>query len=88
MNTPGGVNRFDIREERMDAGANPATSTTWRRVVFSFELDEDDNCPVCGTDYAECPCPGPTQDDLFEYEEFDGVMYARMKEDSPSSKPK
>lgn len=50
----------------------------WQRVVFSAECDEDGNCPVCGDiDFAECGCPGPTQEDEFEYEEIDGVLMAR-----------
>lgn len=53
-------------------------SDNWQIVVFSAECDEDGNCPVCGTDYAQCPCPGPTQDDM-EYEEHDGVLFARRK---------
>lgn len=51
----------------------------WVRVVFSSECDEDGNCPNCEIDYAECRCYGPTQDDL-EYEERDGVLYARRIE--------
>lgn len=55
----------------------------WVRVVYAAECaatDDDDEvlvCPHCGVDYAECPCPGPHQDDEFEYEERDGVLYAR-----------
>jgi hypothetical protein len=49
----------------------------WKLVVFAGDLDEDGNCPVCQIDYADCGCPGPTQDDLFEYEEVGGVMWAR-----------
>lgn len=50
----------------------------WQEVVFSSDCDEDGDCPVCGIDYSECPCPGPTQDG-YEYEEDqdDGVLYAR-----------
>lgn len=51
----------------------------WREVVFASDCDEDGNCPVCGTDYADCDCPGPTQDEEFDYEEFDGVLMARPK---------
>lgn len=50
----------------------------WVRVVFSGDCDEDGNCPVCGEDYGDCPCPGPTQDEM-EYEERDGVLYARRR---------
>jgi hypothetical protein len=38
----------------------------WRTVVFAADCDEDGNCPTCGVDFADCPCPGPTQDG-FEY---------------------
>lgn len=49
----------------------------WRIVVFAAETRPNGNCPVCvDQDYADCPCPGPTMDD-HEYEEFDGVLYAR-----------
>lgn len=34
----------------------------WVKVVHAFECDEYGNCPRCGTDYSECPCPGPTMD--------------------------
>jgi hypothetical protein len=51
----------------------------WMPVVFAADCDEDGNCPVCRIDYGECACPGPTQDDLYEYREVDGVMWARPK---------
>lgn len=34
-------------------------------------------CPVCDDHYADCDCPGPMQDDLYDYTEVDGVLYAR-----------
>lgn len=41
-------------------------------------------CPVCIEDpgvedahYGMCACPGPTQDDEYEYREADGVLEAR-----------
>jgi hypothetical protein len=49
----------------------------WKRVVFAADCDEDGNCPVCGTDYGECGCPGPTMDDTWEYREHNGVLQAR-----------
>lgn len=56
----------------------------WKKVSFSADClggDDDepgDECSVCGLDYCEeCECPGPTQEDEFEYEEFDGILYAR-----------
>ncbi|MGY2987696.1 hypothetical protein [Bradyrhizobium sp. USDA 4508] len=53
----------------------------WRRVVFSAECDELGNCPVCGVDYARCDCPGPTQEEEFEYREMNGVLWARARPD-------
>lgn len=56
----------------------------WKRVVFSAECDEFGNCPVCkDIDFADCDCPGPTQDDEFEYEERDGILMARRLKDGP-----
>jgi len=49
----------------------------WLRVIHSCECDEDGNCPVCGIDYAECSCPGPTQEDEFEYDERADGLWAR-----------
>lgn len=49
----------------------------WIRVIFASECDEDGNCPVCEIDYADCPCPGPCQEEEFEYlETEDGVLWA------------
>jgi hypothetical protein len=42
-----------------------------------FPDEEELTCPECGGEYGECPCPGPTQDDIYEYAEFGGIMYAR-----------
>lgn len=49
----------------------------WQRVVFAAECDEDGNCPICKTiDFADCPCPGPTQDG-YEYRETAHGLFAR-----------
>ena len=56
----------------------------WVPVVFAADCDEEGNCPVCGIDYAECGCPGPTQDG-YEYEEIGGAMYARRVAQSDST---
>lgn len=53
----------------------------WRQVVFAEQCDL---CPCCGEawcaqcedHYAECSCPGPTQDNM-EYRTIDGVLHAR-----------
>jgi hypothetical protein len=35
-------------------------------------------CPVCDDHYADCACPGPHQDDEYEYRETDdGQLEAR-----------
>lgn len=48
-------------------------------MVFSADCDDDGNCPVCGIDYGDCGCPGPTMDEM-EYREVNGVLYARERE--------
>ena len=50
---------------------------SWLKVVFASDCDEDGNCPDCGIDFAECPCPGPSQEEEFEYREVDGILQAR-----------
>lgn len=57
--------------------------TSWQRVVFSADCDEDGNCPLCGIDYAECGCPGPTMDG-YEYRWINNVLHARSIEDDGS----
>jgi hypothetical protein len=44
---------------------------TWLTVIFANECDDEGNCPVCFTDYTDCPCPGPTMDDDWEYRVVD-----------------
>ena len=56
----------------------------WKKVVFSADCDDDGNCPQCGIDYADCDCPGPTQDDIYEYKEVRGIMYAKRKPECES----
>lgn len=53
----------------------------WRRVVFAAECDAEGNCPHCNFDYADCPCPGPTQDEM-EYRVIRGVLHAREARDA------
>jgi hypothetical protein len=54
---------------------------TWRRVISAADCIDcpacsEPVCPECDAHYADCDCPGPTQDGI-EYEERDGVLYAR-----------
>jgi hypothetical protein len=53
------------------------------RVVFAAECDEcpdcgEPVCPVCVEHYADCECPGPTQDDMYEYREGPEGLEARL----------
>jgi len=48
--------------------------------VFSGDCDEDGICPECGEDFGDCPCPGPTMEEEYDYCEFDGILYAKPKE--------
>ena len=54
----------------------------WKQVSFAADClggdgqELGDICSLCGDDYAECGCPGPTQD-KHEYKEVGGVLYAR-----------
>ena len=54
----------------------------WKKVVFADECPPCDCCgepvcEICETHYAECECPGPTQDGV-DYEIFNGVLYGRF----------
>jgi len=66
------------------AERNPA----WRRVVFAADCPpcpdcDEPFCEVCETHYADCECPGPTQDDEYEYKIFAGVLCARPHPEAP-----
>jgi hypothetical protein len=52
----------------------PDNPNPWLRVVFSAECSRDGTCPVCGADFGECP--GPTQEDEFEYRVVDAGQLA------------
>ena len=54
----------------------------WKTVVMACECPAcemcgDPVCLICEMHYAECDCPGPHQDDLYEYKEEDGVLFAK-----------
>jgi len=59
----------------------------WIKVVFASDCiyeDWDDDkecptCPQCGNDYSDCPCPGPTMEDEYDYKEVNGILYAKKK---------
>lgn len=67
----------------------------WQQVVslHDCEFEEWDTdqemaiCPICKTDYGECPCPGPTQEDEYEYRETStGLQARKLKSDEHPSK--
>ena len=44
----------------------------WRPVITAGDCEPCDccgelACPVCADHYADCDCPGPSQDDEFDY---------------------
>jgi len=58
----------------------------WRRVSFAADCiggtddEPGEQCSICGLTYADdCKCPGPTEEEKYDYREFRGVMYARRK---------
>lgn len=58
----------------------------WQRVLYAHDCEPCDMCeePVCAKcemHYADCDCPGPHQEDVFEYRDFGGVEYARRLDD-------
>jgi len=49
-------------------------------VVFAAECADDGLCPVCqDVEFADCPCPGPTMHELYEYLETEDGLRARLK---------
>lgn len=57
----------------------------FRPVRFASDCDDDGNCPDCGIDYAECECPGPTEDGVV-YAEVDGELFGCRVADSVESR--
>lgn len=50
----------------------------WRIVVFAAECDQDGNCPIClDIDFSDCDCPGPTQDEEYDYVICGNTLLAR-----------
>lgn len=50
----------------------------FRPVQFASDCDDDGKCPVCGIDYAECDCPGPTEDGVVYAETESGLFGLRL----------
>ena len=58
-----------------------------RKVKFAADYPDCEMCGEafcedCNTHYWECSCPGPHQDDEYDYLMEDGVLYAVEKEDA------
>ena len=56
-----------------------------RRVTFAGDCPPCPHCGEpwcerCGQHYAECACPGPTQEDEWDYIELCGVLYGVRRE--------
>ena len=54
----------------------------WKPVVFAYDCFpcdccEEAVCPHCEVHYADCPCPGPMQEDEYEYKTIGSREYAR-----------
>ena len=62
----------------------------WRRVMDAADMLEceccnEPYCPECETHYHECDCPGPSQDDEYDYREVSGILQARPKDVADSN---
>lgn len=64
------------QQSRRPANAGEAQGGRTLGDAHACECDDDGNCPVCGTDFAECGCPGPTQDG-YEYRDGPDGLLAR-----------
>lgn len=63
----------------------PYMTSDWVPVVFAHQLPPcelcgEPWCPQCENHYSGCECPGPTQDDEYEYCIVSNVLIARRKE--------
>lgn len=61
----------------------------WKRVVMAWDCEPCDMCgepvcPVCKVHYHECECPGPDQDDIYEYRMKDEILYAKKLDTADS----
>lgn len=68
-------NRPHSANQSSNGRENADRTDVWKRVVHFADCDEDGNCPVCGIDFADCGCPGPTQDG-YQYEDREDGLWA------------
>jgi deoxycytidylate deaminase len=57
----------------------------WCPVVGITDLTTEGHCPNCRIEYADCPCPGPTDEDTYEYRWLGTSLLARKKQALPSA---
>ena len=67
-------------------------TSQWQKVVFAGELEdceacEEKWCGQCNEHYFECGCPGPSQEDEYDYEEREDGLYAKPKEANALTRP-
>ena len=58
----------------------------WRPVIYAHDCElcdmcEEPYCSTCEAHYADCECPGPHQEDEYEYKTINGMEYARRLKD-------
>jgi DNA (cytosine-5)-methyltransferase 1 len=84
-------NGYESRRVSEESGGPTGAGGVWRRVSFagncegSSEDELGDICSVCGGEYVECECPGPTQEG-YEYREIGGELYGRRFDLWPADK--
>lgn len=76
------TNRIILQEGQWPAQTLLRGDQIWKLVVFASdcklcEMCEEPVCYICDEHYADCDCPGPTQDEVV-YEEFDKILYGRF----------
>lgn len=59
-------------------------SADWLRVRTAAECElceccEEPWCPECEMHYADCLCPGPHQEDIYDYKVIGGHLYAKER---------
>jgi DNA (cytosine-5)-methyltransferase 1 len=77
------ANGDEGRWEDEDRSTPAPTFFNWRRIVFADECEQCEFCdeiicPNCCAHYADCGCPGPTQDGI-ECLRIDGIDYGRSE---------
>jgi hypothetical protein len=79
----GGDDKFPARQMTNSPVNQPGPLgeyNPWKKVSYAADCNADGDCSLCGEEYSECPCPGPTMDN-WEYEWRDGELWAREEEE-------